>query len=177
MVDALRAREVAGATVLELGGGIGALHLELLRAGAATAVNVELSPEWETAAAGLLHQHDVGARVERRVADAVEEADAIDRADIVVMHRVVCCYPDSERLLSVAADRARRFLLVSFPRERALVRLWVWLGNWWLRLRRIAFRSYVHPERTIEEAAVRRGLRPVSERRGGVWRAVVFERS
>lgn len=177
LVDDLRARGLDGRTVLELGGGVGAFHLELLRAGAATAVNVELSPEWETAAASLLRQHGVGARVERRVADAVDEADAIDPADIVVMHRVVCCYPDAERLLGVAADRARRLLLVSFPRERALVRSWIWLGNSWLALRRIAFRSFVHPERVIEEAAVRRGLRPVSQRRGGVWRAVVFERS
>ena len=35
---------VAGLTILEVGGGIGALDVELVRAGAEHAINVELSP-------------------------------------------------------------------------------------------------------------------------------------
>jgi magnesium-protoporphyrin O-methyltransferase len=176
MVDDLRARGLNRTTVLELGGGVGALHLELLREGAAAAVNVELSPEWETAATGLLREHGVDARVERRVVDAVEEADTIDAADIVVMHRVVCCYPDADALMGVAAERARRLLLVSFPRERALVRVWIRLFNVWMRMRGVEFRTFVHPERSIEEAAERHGLGPASEHRGRIWRAVAFAR-
>lgn len=163
--------------MLELGGGMGALHLELLRAGAARAVNVELSPEWEHTALELARDHRLEDRVERRVADAVEDADALADADVVVMNRVVCCYPDAEALMSVAAARARRILLVSFPRERALVRIWVGILNAWLAIRRVAFRSYVHPEREIEQAAERHGLQAASDRRGHIWRAVVFERS
>jgi predicted RNA methylase len=44
MVDFLRRRGLEGASVLEIGGGVGALETELLRAGAAQAVNVEPSP-------------------------------------------------------------------------------------------------------------------------------------
>ena len=43
LVDFLEARGVEGATVLEIGGGIGELHLELLQRGARSAVNLELS--------------------------------------------------------------------------------------------------------------------------------------
>lgn len=177
LVGEARARAPEAATVLELGGGVGSLHVDLLRGGAASAVNVELSPEWEAAAAELLREHGLADRVERRVADAVEDGDALEEADVVVMNRVVCCYPDPDALMRVAAGRARHLLLVSFPHDRPAVRLWVRLLNTWLAVRGIAFRSYVHPEPVIESAAERRGLHPVSERRGAIWRAVVFART
>src|SRR5436189_5668650 len=47
IVDYLKAQGVAGRTVLEVGGGIGAIQLELLKAGAARAVSVELTPTYE----------------------------------------------------------------------------------------------------------------------------------
>jgi magnesium-protoporphyrin O-methyltransferase len=92
------------------------------------------------------------------------------------MHRVVCCYPEAGRLMEVAAERAERLLVLSFPRERPLPRLVNRLGNLWMRARGIPFRSYVHSERAIESAAEQRGLRLVAERRGRIWRAVAFER-
>jgi magnesium-protoporphyrin O-methyltransferase len=177
IVDDVRLRGVDRATVLELGGGIGSLQLELLRSGAASAVNVELSPEWEEAAAGLAREHGLDGVIERRIADAVEDADALAAADVVVMNRVVCCYPDPDALMGVAAERARRVLVVSFPHDRGLVRLWVRVANIWLRLRGVAFRSFVHSERRIEAAAERHGLRQTSERRGFIWRAVAFTRA
>jgi hypothetical protein len=176
IVDVLRERGLQDAHVLELGGGVGALHLELVRHGAASAVNVDLSPEWEREASVLLREYGVEGRVERRVGDAVQEADALGAADIVVMHRVVCCYPDPDRLMDVAAERSRRFFAVSFPRDRVVARLVVAAANLWLRLRRISFRSYIHPEPTIEAGAIRHGLRPVLDRRGTIWRLAVFER-
>jgi magnesium-protoporphyrin O-methyltransferase len=77
--------DVHGATVLEAGGGIGALQLELLEAGAASATNVELSGGYEDAASELLAGRDV----ERLVGDFVDTD--VPEHDVVLMHRVVCC--------------------------------------------------------------------------------------
>src|SRR5436190_17523547 len=90
------ADDVTGASVLDVGGGVGAIELELLAAGAARATNVELSGEYEAAAADLLAERGLRDRVERRVADFV--AEPVDEHDGVVMHRVVRCYPDRGRL-------------------------------------------------------------------------------
>jgi predicted RNA methylase len=176
MVDEVRRRGVERATVLELGGGVGALQIELLRVGAAQAVNVELSPEWEEAAGELARENDVEDRIERRVADAVADATVLAPADVVVMNRVVCCYPDPDALMTVAAEHATRLLVVSFPRDRPLVRLINRLANAWMRLRRIDFRSFVHSERQIVASAHRSGLRTVTEHRDFAWRAVAFAR-
>src|SRR5579864_2589649 len=102
-------------TVLEVGGGIGGIQVELLKAGAVAATNVELIPTYETAARELLREAGLEDRVQRRVADFASAADGIEPADMVVMNRVVCCYPDMPRLVTAAANRTRDRLVISYP--------------------------------------------------------------
>src|SRR3954469_4217156 len=47
---------VEAAGVLEIGGGVGEIQLELLKRGAARAVNLELSPAYDAEARGLLRE-------------------------------------------------------------------------------------------------------------------------
>ena len=103
IVDVVRGQGLEGAAVLEPGGGIGAIQIELLKAGAARSTVVELSPAYEEVAAKLAREAGVAERVERHVGDFA--ADGTEPADVVVLHRVVCCYPDYERLLTAAARR------------------------------------------------------------------------
>jgi magnesium-protoporphyrin O-methyltransferase len=176
MVDFLRRRGLEGASVLEIGGGVGALETELLRAGAAQAVNVELSPYYEETARELWREAGVADAAEYQVADVAADGRQVGPADAVVMHRVVCCYPDYEALVGAAAGRARRYLVMSFPRERALVRLGLGVVNTVARLLRWEYRSYVHPVAGILAAAERHGLRTALEHRGLVWQVAALER-
>jgi magnesium-protoporphyrin O-methyltransferase len=66
MVDLLPESRVLGATVLEIGGGVGQIQLELLGRGAAAAINLELSPAYDTEAARLLAEAGLADRVQRR---------------------------------------------------------------------------------------------------------------
>src|SRR5215212_3453781 len=104
-------RGIEGATVLEIGGGLGELHVELLRHGAARATNLEISTKYEPEAARLLDHSGMSARVDRRFLDIAEEPDAVESADVVVLHRVVCCYPDYQRLLAAASGKAGRLMV------------------------------------------------------------------
>jgi hypothetical protein len=171
----LRDRGVDG-TVLEAGGGIGALGIELLEAGAERATNVELSPAYEGAAAELAREHGVEDRVERKLGDFVTE-DEVGVADAVVMNRVVCCYPNYEALVGTAADRARRVLVFTFPRENVLVRAAFGIMNLWLRVTGTDFRGFVHPVNAMLELAEDRGLRPIAHHRGLFWQLAALERS
>jgi SAM-dependent methyltransferase len=173
----LRRRGIRGLTVLEVGGGIGAALIELVRAGAARAVNVELSPAYEPVAAKLLRESGVEAsRVEFRTGDFVAEADSIEPVDAVIMNRVVCCYDDYDALLVAAADRARRYLVFTYPRDNAISRLIAGLENLGFRLSGKEFRSFVHPASAMLAVAERRGLRPAEERRAPIWLTAALER-
>ena len=108
--------------MLEIGGGVGEIQLELLRRGAASATNLELSPGYEPEAAALIEEAGVGDRVQRRLVDIAMDPAAVEPADIVVLHRVVCCYPDVAKLLGAAADHARRQLVFSHPPRNMMSR-------------------------------------------------------
>ncbi len=161
--------------MLDVGGGIGAIDLELLEAGAARATNVELSGGYEDAAGELIAERGLGDRVERRVGDFVTAE--LEAHDVVVLHRVVCCYPDVDALVDAAAEHTQRTLLLTYPQERVLIRAGLRMINVWLRLTRCGFRTYVHPVTTIVAAAEAHGLRlDRRERHGLVWESAVFAR-
>src|SRR5262249_8106025 len=111
MVEFLAQRGVEGASVLEIGGGIGVIQIELLKRGAARTVSLELSAAYDAEAATLLAEAGLDGRTERRIHDIAVDPDGIEPADVVVLHRVVCCYPDYERLLTAVADRSLRVLV------------------------------------------------------------------
>ena len=166
-----------GYTVLEIGGGIGDIQLELLKTGAARATNVELATQYERVASELIHESGLDDRVERRLGDFVREADAIPGADVVVMNRVVCCYPDADAMVSAAADHARRFLVMTIPVDRWWTRLAIAVENILFALRSDTFRAYVHSTSAVLATAQRRGLRPVEHSRGFIWQLIALERA
>jgi SAM-dependent methyltransferase len=173
LLESLRGR---GETVLEIGGGVGELEIELLREGATQAVNVELSRAYEREGEKLLAEAGVRGGIEWRYGDVAVERDLVDSADVVVMHRVVCCYPDMPALVGVAADKTRQALALSFPRDSWFVRLGARFVNGWCRVRRSAFRFYVHRPDAISAVVREHGLRSVDEHTGRIWQVAAFAR-
>ena len=132
-------------STLEIGAGAGGFTIELLRRGAANAVAVDVVTTQLAAARELAGEYDVADQVEFVNADFALHASAIQPADIVVLDRVVCCYPDWQSLLSAAAVRAREVLIMTYPRDNALTRVEEKIFNAWQRLLRHDFRYHVHP--------------------------------
>ncbi|HKZ70841.1 MAG TPA: methyltransferase domain-containing protein [Anaerolineales bacterium] len=176
LLEAVNAHDVKDASVLEVGGGFGGLQIELLKRGAAYTTNIEVSTAYLTAAQALAGQLGLADRVTYRRADFVCEADSIPAADIVFMHRVVCCYPDMPRLVSAAAGHARRILALSFPRNEWYVRLYIEAQALWMKMKGSSFRNYVHSPEAIFRVAADAGLKPAHQSFSGTWQIVVFER-
>jgi hypothetical protein len=175
MVGFLVSRGMEGRSVLEAGGGIGAIQVELLRAGASSSSNVELSGEYESAAHELSRRENLTDLVTRRVGDFVELATDL-RADDVVMHRVICCYPYPERLMSAALGASDRFVAATFPRDRLGPKIAISASNAVCRLKGADFRSFLHSPEKIMGLADAAGFEVAFEDRDFVWNAVVWER-
>ena len=157
--------------MLEVGGGVGAVDIELLRAGAARATIVELSPEYDEEAAALLRE--AGSRVasSARIGDFV--ADGVPPADRGLDAPRRCCYADEEALVGTAADHARRLLALSFPRDALHLRPVAWAMN---RGCGSCSSSASHaPREQVLAPAEARGFRVVSEHEGIFWRTAVLE--
>lgn len=174
---AVAAHGVAGATILEVGGGAGTIHVDLLRSGAASAVNVELSPGWEPPAAELLARLDLADRVERRLGDFVTTTASQQPADVVILHRVVCCYPHWQPMLDAAGQLAGRVVGLTFPVDRWWTRGAIAVGNRVIGVTGCGFRGFVHPEAPMVGALTGAGFQVSHDRSGAIWRTVVLARA
>lgn len=177
IVDFVKAQGVEGRTVLEVGGGIGAIQIELLKAGAARAVSVELTPTYEDDANTLLREAGLADRAERKILDFAMAGAEIDGADIVIMNRVICCYPDMPRLAGQASDHARQLLVMSFPRRAWWMRIGLGIGNLMLRLTRREFQIFLHPPKRILATSEQHGLRTVLDEAGVFWIVAALRRA
>jgi len=177
IVDYLKAQGVEGRTLLEVGGGIGAIQLELLKAGAARAVSIELTPTYEEAARELLDEAGLADRVERKVMDFAQSAGQVQAADVVVMNRVICCYPDMPRLAGAAADHAGELLVMSFPRQSWWIAAGLWLANLIFKVTRREFHVFLHPPDRIIATSESHGLSAALDQRGVLWTVAALRRA
>ena len=177
IVDFLKEQGVEGQTVLEIGGGIGAIQIELLKAGAARATSIELTPTYEEEASRLLAEAGLSDRVERKVMDFAQAADQVEGADVVVMNRVLCCYHDMPRLAGAAADHAQQTLVMTFPRRALWLRAMLGVGNGVLWLTRRHFHIFLHRPSEIMATSQRHGLRPLINQPGLMWTLAALTRA
>ena len=176
LLRAVRSRRLRGATLLDIGGGIGAIHHELLEDAAAQATHVDASSAYLHAAECEAARRGHAQRVQFIQADFTDVASGLPQADIVTLDRVVCCYPDVRSLLAAAAGRSRQVLALTYPRETWYARLGITLINWFQALRRDPFRVFVHSITQMDAVLSGSGLRRVSLKRLFFWEVALYAR-
>jgi magnesium-protoporphyrin O-methyltransferase len=178
LIDAVANRSLPPApSLIDVGGGIGAIHHLLLDRGFATATHVDFSnPYLETAESEAVRRGHRD-RVQFRYGAFAEIAPTLEMADVVTLDRVVCCDPDYNRLLHAAAGRARRVVAFSYPRERWVIRVMMVFGNLMQRVRGRAFRTFLHSAEAMAAVLERAGLTSVWTGGTWVWKVDVFERA
>jgi len=93
LIEALKELGVEGRTLLDICGGIGVIQVELLKAGALSAVSVDASTAYIDAAQQEAHRQGLQDRIQFHHGDFVELANGIHPDDIVKLDRSLCCYP------------------------------------------------------------------------------------
>ncbi|MGZ8562754.1 MAG: methyltransferase domain-containing protein [Candidatus Limnocylindria bacterium] len=177
LVNEVTARGVRGASVLDIGGGAGAIGMELLAAGAESLTDVDASRAYIEVARAEIGRRGWAERAAFHYGDFVELADEIDPADVVTLDRVVCCYGDWQALVDRSARHARRLYALVYPNDRWWLRAGIAIGNLWPRLAGRTYRGYVHPERAIDARIRSIGFERRSHHRGWVWQTAVYERA
>jgi methyltransferase family protein len=177
LVEAVRSEGIEDASVLDIGGGVGAIQYELLEAGAARATAIEAASAYVRVAREESQRRGLGDRITHQAGDFVELADGIEPADVVTLDRVICCYPDMESLVARSAERARRVYAVVYPQDRWWVGFGIRATNLFMRVTRRAYRAYLHRTDDVDAVARAQGLTPRLARRAGpIWQVAVYVR-
>lgn len=164
---------VRGARVLEIGGGLGQVQLALLDRGAVHATNLDLTANWEEPARRLAADAGHTDRVTRFVGDAAAPPE-LEPADLVVLHRVVCCTREWRAMLDTALSVGPTTVAITLPRDTRVGRAVAAVGNTLKRWSGSDFRFHLH-----DPVAVLGHLRAVlpavvADVHGPQWRSVVL---
>lgn len=176
LIEGLEAGGVGGMTVLDIGAGVGAVHQQLLADGALSAIDVDGSPAYVTAAREEAARRGTADRVRYEVGDFVELAPAIGESDIVALDRVICCYPDMPSLVRLSLACARRRYGLVYPRDTWWIRAGAGVLNGLARLARQRVRAHVHRSADVDTLVRAAGFTPRLRRRGLFWQVAVYER-
>ena len=164
-------------TLLDIGGGIGAIHHVLLEHGFGQATHLDASEAYLAVASAESRRLGDADRVRFQLAAVPVEAATVPPADVVTLDRVVCCDPDYARLLRAAANQARRVLAFSYPRRRWLIRLVVAATNALRGPFGREFRAYVHPPARMKAVLEEAGMRQAWAGGTWIWAVELFERA
>ncbi len=177
LIELLKGQGVRGASVLDVGGGIGAVQHELLKAGAVSTTDIDGSQAYINAARREAQRLGHADRMSFRHGDFVDLADEIDGADIVTLDRVICCYPDMPSLVDSSTAHARRLYGLVFPRTHWLTRTAFPVLNLFMRLRRCSMRVYLHAPAEVRRAVETGGFALQTSRRTLLWQVEVYCRT
>ena len=165
-----------GATILDVGAGLGAIHHVLLDGTVTHAIHVDASPAQLAAAREETHRRGHDDLVEFLEGDFTSIADRVSSADVVTLDRVICCFDDMEHLVRLSAQKARRLYGAVFPRDVRWMHVGIRVINVVLRLRRSPFRVFLHDPHAIDAVLRSAGLHRKVERDTLGWKVVLYER-
>ncbi|HZY47387.1 MAG TPA: class I SAM-dependent methyltransferase, partial [Candidatus Bathyarchaeia archaeon] len=179
LLDLIAESGLTGKTLLDLGCGTGFFALETLRKGMSSCVGLDLSTIAIQEANAYAKESGYGDRAKFEVADGATAQPP--SSDIVVMDKVLCCYPDSTSLLKTATESARQLFGFVIPRDEGWMKPFMRCGaaimNLVDKLRRSGFRFYLHPIHMIDEQLIEAGFRRTAKAESRVWLIFLYTRN
>ncbi|MBI3841330.1 MAG: class I SAM-dependent methyltransferase [Thaumarchaeota archaeon] len=175
LISTLKAKGLPGATTLELGCGVGALTLEFLKEGAASATGVDLSPSMIKMAKALAAEAGYASSSTFELGDWAMMP--LKNVDIVVLDTVLCCYPDLDALLENSSGAATKYYGIAIPDDRRALTKFLkpFLPLQKIFVRRGSFRFFIHPTSKILGRLKAKGFTLLSDSKAGrIWSVFVF---
>jgi len=150
LIDAIRARGIEGATVMDIGAGVGMVHVSLLEAGARHALDVDASEKYLAAARAEAARRGWAGRVDYLHGDVVALAPDLPPADVVTADMVICCYPYLPEFVHAAASVHPRLIGLTYPSDAWWVRAIMHISNVLWTLFRKPDRYYIYRRQEVD---------------------------
>ena len=182
LVEALVAQGIDGYSLLDVGGGMGALAIELIKRGVAQATINEASTAYLEAAAAETERQGLADQislVHGNIVDTEQEippADIVTGVDIVTLDKVICCYDDMPGLVQASLAKANKLYGLVYPRDNWLIKAGFGFDNLISRLQRSDFRVFVYPTREVDGLIRQNGFQMRSRQNSAGWQIVVYGR-
>jgi 2-polyprenyl-3-methyl-5-hydroxy-6-metoxy-1,4-benzoquinol methylase len=177
LLEGIRKQPTRGNTVLDIGCGVGSLHLTLLKEGAEQAIGVDMSEGMLREAKRFAETSGVAGRVHYVVGDFVQLSSSIPAGDITVLDKVVCCYENVQGLINAATAKTKSTFALSHPKENLLMKM-LFKGHLTLaKMFRWSFHPFWHNWDEMASLIQARGFRLMYENSTISWHVLVYTRT
>lgn len=177
LLDGVRRVRNGSSSILDIGCGVGALHLTLLREGATRATGVDISEKMIESARTLSEEFGLSDKTTYIHGDFVAQANEIGKSDVTMLDKVVCCYEDLDSLLRLSLGKTRRVYALTHPRDTLFIKTGYWIQIGIAKLFRMSFHPFWHDWNAMHRQIEDQGFEAVSHNSTIFWQAVVFRRT
>ena len=176
LIDALSDNSLKGLSLIDIGGGIGAIQHKLFNHGIQKAVHVDGSTSYINTAKQEAERLEITDKIEYHHGNFVDIAPALAPADVVTLDRVLCCFDDMYGLVSSSSSLAKKYYALVYPQDSAIAKFVTSIGNLFLRITNNSFRTFIHPTEEVENIIFKNNFERVHFSRKGIWQVVVYAR-
>lgn len=175
LIEQMRS-DAEGKSLLDVGGGIGAIQLELFKEGLTSTTQIDASQAYLQMAEEEAAKDGYGDRWSGQYGDFVELAPELPKHELVALDRVICCYPYLEELLRAAARCSSERIALVYPKVNLLTRMGFPVADLALRLWGSSFQLYLHPREETHRILEEEGFEPLAMDKSGLWHVETFGR-
>ena len=174
LLDAIHKEGVQGLDFLDIGGGIGAIQYDLIKAGASSGTSIEASSAYIDVVKKEALQNGLGEKIDFKYGDFTTTASDVDTADIVTLDKVICCYDDMSELVTLSSKLARKIYAVIYPRDVWWTKLAILFMNFYSTVKGSSFRVFIHPTKKVGKIIFGNGLKTKFYATTFFWQVVIF---
>ncbi len=176
LVEGITAGTIRNKSILEIGCGVGGLHLTLLKLGAASATGIEISEGMLAGAKQLSKELGFGQQTTYLLGDFAQMNGEIKDADVTILDKVVCCYEHVDELLKKSLSKTRSVYALSFPKPNVFIKLMFSIPIALGKLLRWSFHPYWHDWNRVLQQIEHHGFKQRYHNTTFIWAVYVFER-
>ncbi len=158
LINQLSGFDVQNKTLIDVGGGIGAIQWWFLQQGGHRTTDIDASTGYLQLAASHAQKEAWSDKADFVSGNCTEVYDRLEDPDFITLDKVVCCYPDFMDILEKSCKKARHAIALSYPMDGLLATTMRNLAALYLSLKKNPFRPYIHPVRQIREIFSQHGF-------------------
>ena len=165
-----------GASLLDVGGGIGAIQWWFLRNGGIQTYGVDASTGYTHFAIEYAAQNDFKESSHFILGDFTTLAPELPPVNHVTLDKVICCYPDFEAIINQACSKASGTVSLSYPMDGFVADIVRWFGVLSMKLIRNPFKPYVHRVASVRALFVENGFKLREQETSFPWHIQTYEK-
>lgn len=176
LIDFLVTNGIEDKTLLDIGGGVGTIQHELLKNGLDSVISVEASLAYSEVSKDEAKRQGHTDKISFFHGDFVDLSVNIPMTDIVTLDRVICCYPNMEKLVNSSLSQTREYYAVVYPHDTWWMKVGIAIGNLIQGIKRSRYRGFIHSKKAFHRVVEAHNFKKCYSHRTTFWQVEIFQR-